>query len=1377
MRILQILAWATLSAQSQAFAATRTVTNLDDSGPGSLRAQIAAAASGDVIDFSVTGTIQITSATLNINKNLTITGPGMNALTLQCANSAVSSICSIESGTVTISDLRFLSATSRAISNGSNLTVNNALITGVSVNQGGGGIYSYETLRLWNCTFLNCLAEEGAAAVHIFSSSQNIIENCTFDGNRATGAGALAIYATFRGNVLTTVRYCTFVRNRGGSTIENEAWTFPGDDPDSTSNLVVENCTMVNNTGRAIRNSGQGYPKLTVRSCTIVQNQDSIPSITSGGGSPSFTLANTILKQDGTGPNLSIIGPYTSQGYNLCNDDGAGKLTGPGDKINMDPGLDPYGLLYHGGYTETIALVGDSRAIDQGKSFGLVQDQRGFPRPVDNPSIASAPGGDGSDIGAFETARQPRQSGFPSLIVTTTDDHDDGIASPGDTTLREAVRTANEIEPISAITFAPSVTGTLPLLGAISELVVSESLTITGPGARILTVRGGGNDRLLRVTNGTVIVSGLTLSNGKTGPGSASAQAIQGGGVHNSGILRFTDCAFTDHGVTGTGSSALGGLGGAGQGGAIYNGNFLRLEHCTFTRNQAIGGRGGAGLIGGTGGTGGGGEGGAVFNAAQGTLEIFNSTFQGNTAMGGIGGIAERGGTGGTASAAIYNLGSAIITNSTISGNVATGGSGGTTNSPDGRPGSKGSGIGGVFAVSGSAQLRNTLCAGNSVSTDPTRASPDVRGAFSGTFNLIGTADDSTGLTGGTGNQTGTEAAPLDPKLGPLQNNGGQTDTMSPGNGSPAIDAATQAENFDQIGTSRPLDSPAYPNAPGGNGSDIGAVEVDAPQPGPHFVVTTTADQDDGVASSLACSLREAIHASNAQPGPNTITFKSGLTGSMVLSLEMLTITDSVTITGAGARVMEVVGQSPHFRLLQVTGGTSSITGLTFRNGRRSGSPSGTPEYGGAIYNSATLTVTDCSFINNAANGSNSFSSADAGSSAGGGAIANMGTASLNLVRCTFADNAANGGGGGGFFTNVSDGGTARGGAVFSEALASVVIESCTFHNNTAAGGNEGGTSANGGSAFGGAIFSQGSFSVTSSTIHGNRALVGSGGGAVVRGAGVSSMGSGGMLRNTICAGNTGSGSSADVDGAFASGGHNLIGSADGSTGFVATGDQAGTNTSRLDPLLGPFANHGGSTDTKLSLAGSPVRDRGRSFGITHDQRGHLRIADSPVLANASAGDGTDIGATEYHPLGGPDTDGDGMSDEYEIFYGFDSGSASDAGMDTDGDGMSNAAEFTAATDPRNPGSRLRITSITHQGNNLRIEFGPAVVGRNYRLQRSRLLGEPWSNGGQFSVPVTGNAVMDSVGLFYTGSLNPFDPTPRTLLPTGFYRIQAIQPP
>jgi len=87
--------------------ATITVTNTNDSGPGSLRQALANANNGDTINFAVTGTITLGNDELVIGKNVTIAGPGANQLAINASQKfGPPAIFHVVSGkTVTISGL------------------------------------------------------------------------------------------------------------------------------------------------------------------------------------------------------------------------------------------------------------------------------------------------------------------------------------------------------------------------------------------------------------------------------------------------------------------------------------------------------------------------------------------------------------------------------------------------------------------------------------------------------------------------------------------------------------------------------------------------------------------------------------------------------------------------------------------------------------------------------------------------------------------------------------------------------------------------------------------------------------------------------------------------------------------------------------------------------------------------------------------------------------------------------------------------------------------------------------------------------------------------------------------------------------------------
>jgi hypothetical protein len=132
--------------------ATDTVTTNADSGAGSLRAVIAAAASGDSINFSagLTGqAITLTSGEILINKNLTITGPGSASLTVSGNNA--SRVFFISSGTIGITGLTIANGLSQGGSGG--LTDQDGGAGGGAAGMGGGIFCNSGSLTLTDVTF------------------------------------------------------------------------------------------------------------------------------------------------------------------------------------------------------------------------------------------------------------------------------------------------------------------------------------------------------------------------------------------------------------------------------------------------------------------------------------------------------------------------------------------------------------------------------------------------------------------------------------------------------------------------------------------------------------------------------------------------------------------------------------------------------------------------------------------------------------------------------------------------------------------------------------------------------------------------------------------------------------------------------------------------------------------------------------------------------------------------------------------------------------------------------------------------------------------------------------------------------------------------
>jgi parallel beta-helix repeat protein len=226
--------------------------------------------------------------------------------------------------------------------------------------------------------------------------------------------------------------------------------------------------------------------------------------------------------------------------------------------------------------------------------------------------------------------------------------------------------------------------------------------------------------------------------------------------------LTVSGCTFSGNSVGGAGGAIGNGVGG-------WRGT-ATLTNCTFSNNSAAGGGGGI-----------------VITSGKATLS--NCTFSNNSAH--------------LSGGALNVSGSATLTNCTLSLNSASTGGGIWVNPANG---------GGIL------NLTNTIVAANTAST-----SPDISGAVAtADHNLVGNATGASGIVKGVnGNIVGGNGRPvINALLGPLQNNGGPTQTMALLAGSPAIGHADNAlaPATDQRGVKR--------RDLAGELTDIGAFEL-----------------------------------------------------------------------------------------------------------------------------------------------------------------------------------------------------------------------------------------------------------------------------------------------------------------------------------------------------------------------------------------------------------------------------------------------------------------------------------------------------------------------------------------------------------------------
>ena len=151
----------------RAAAAPLIVTSTEDSGAGTLREAVANALPGDTIAFApdLPGDEITLSSQINLNKNLTIIGPGTKQLTISGGGQTQVFVITA-SAAVTITSL--------------------TIADGRTDFGQGGGIQNLGTLKLTNATLKNNLAQDGGA---LYSTGILTLTNVTISDNTAVNKG------------------------------------------------------------------------------------------------------------------------------------------------------------------------------------------------------------------------------------------------------------------------------------------------------------------------------------------------------------------------------------------------------------------------------------------------------------------------------------------------------------------------------------------------------------------------------------------------------------------------------------------------------------------------------------------------------------------------------------------------------------------------------------------------------------------------------------------------------------------------------------------------------------------------------------------------------------------------------------------------------------------------------------------------------------------------------------------------------------------------------------------------------------------------------------------------------------------------------------
>jgi hypothetical protein len=383
------------------------------------------------------------------------------------------------------------------------------------------------------------------------------------------------------------------------------------------------------------------------------------------------------------------------------------------------------------------------------------------------------------------------------------------------------------------------------------------------------TLSGNSGSGIVNVSGATASLTGCTLSGNSD---------VDGGALYNqAATASLTGCTLSGNSATSRNASN--------NGGAIYNDDgTLTVTSCTLSGNSAT-------------------NGGALYNADSGisnpaTATLTGCTLSGNSAgspsVGGSGGAVENdypctatlinctlsGNSAGSLGGGVYNYWMATLTNCTLWGNSAHFGE---------------ACGGGLYAGYGTSTLNNSIVANSTAGRDVTI---NVGASTAGSHNLI---DDGSGALADT--------ITADPQLGPLQDNGGPTQTMALLPGSPAIDGGSNALAVDAQGNPLSTDQRGTGFNRVVNGTvDIGAFEVQQ-APVTHLGVSAPTSVTAGSAFSVTVTaLDDANHTVTGYTGTVHFTSTDTRSGVVLPSDYTFTAADNGTHTFTNAVTLVTAG-------------------------------------------------------------------------------------------------------------------------------------------------------------------------------------------------------------------------------------------------------------------------------------------------------------------------------------------------------------------------------------------------------------------------------------------------------------------------------------